>query len=98
MSFRNENAIGDEAIVRSGKLNSSSTAFQAIFKRRLTGEQNTFFMINTSAYGCTLLYIAAEFFRKDMQGIYYVILVSGLFLIIVNILIVYLLTGKFTVR
>ncbi len=89
MSFRNENAIGDEALVRSGRFNSRLEGKSGNFETEAYGETKYVFYDKGAGSGCTLLYIAGnKFFGEDMQGIYLVILISALFLISVNILIV----------
>jgi len=91
MSFRNVNAIGDEALVRSGKFNGELTGVSGSFKTEAYGETKYVFYDRNTGSGCTLLYIAGnKFFGEDMQEIYYVILISALFLIIINVLIVIL--------
>lgn len=95
MSFRNENAIGDEALVRSGKLNSELKGESGDFKTQAYGETKYVFYDKNTGSGCTLLYIAGDkFFGENMQGMYIVILISGLFLILVNILIVILFNKR----
>ncbi len=99
MSFRNENAIGDENLVRSekfsGKLEDESGISFGSFEMEAYGEKKYVFYDRNTGSGCTLLYIAgSRFFGGDMQGIYYVILVSALFLITINIVIVILFNKR----
>ncbi len=91
MSFRNENAIGDEEIVRSGKLNGKLTADSGVFLMKVYGTDKYIFYDKSVEHGCTLLYIAEKgFFAESTQTAYNVILLSSLFLIMLNIVIVIL--------
>jgi signal transduction histidine kinase len=97
MFFRREDAIGDEALVRSGEFNGQLEGVQGYFEIEAYGEKKYVFYDGNTGSGCTLLYIAGnQFFDGGMQEneIYYVILVSGLFLIAVNILIVILFNKR----
>jgi len=97
MFFRREDAIGDEALVKSGKFNGQIKGEQGYFEIEAYGEKKYVFYNGNTGSGCTLLYIAGnQFFDGSMQEneIYYVILVSGLFLIAVNILIVILFNKR----
>lgn len=91
MSFRNENAIGDEEIVRSGKLNGKLTGASGVFQMEAYGTDKYVFYDKSVGYDCTLLYIAEkEFFLEGSQSEYYVIILSSLFLIMLNIVFVVL--------
>lgn len=91
MSFRNENAIGDEEIVRSGKLNGKLTGSSGMFQMEAYGTDKYIFYDKSVNYGCTLLYIAEkEFFSEGSQSEYLVIILSSLFLIMLNVVIVIL--------
>jgi sensor histidine kinase YesM len=91
MSFRNENAIGDEEIVRSGKLNGKLTGSSGVFQMEAYGTDKYIFYDKSVNYGCTLLYIAEkEFFSEGSQSAYFVIILSSLFLIMLNFVIVIL--------
>jgi sensor histidine kinase YesM len=89
MSFRKEDAIGDETLVRSGKLSSQFTGASGMFETEAYGETKYIFYDKNVGSGCTLIYISGgQFFGDDMQGMYYVILASSLILILVNALII----------
>lgn len=89
MSFRNENAIGDEEIVRSGKLNGMLTEESGEFVIQAYGTDKYIFYDKSVDHGCTLLYIAeSSFFADNPQTAYNVIIISSLFLIMLNIVIV----------
>lgn len=91
MSFRNENAIGDEEIVRSGKLNGKLTEDAGEFLMEAYGTDKYVFYDKSVDHGCTLLYIAEKsFFADNSRTAYNVIFLSSLFLIMLNIVIVIL--------
>jgi len=95
MSFRNENAIGDENIVRSGKLNGKLTNQSGVFQIEEYGVLKNIFYDKSIGLGCTLLYIAGtDFFSDNTHGTYNVILFSSLLLMLLNVLIVFLFNNK----
>lgn len=95
MSFRNENAIGDEVLVRSGKFNGRFEGTADMFETEAYGETKYVFYDRNTGSGCTLLYIAgSRFFAEDMYEVYYIIIISALVLIIVNVIIVILFNKR----
>ena len=95
MSFRNENAMGDEVLVRSGKFNDRFEGTAGMFETEAYGETKYVFYDRNTGSGCTLLYIAgSSFFAEDMKEVYYIILISALVLITVNILVVILFNKR----
>lgn len=95
MSFRKENAIGDETLVRSGKINDQFKGTTGWFKTQVYGETKYIFYDKSAGSGCTLVYISGgQLFGNDMQGMYYVILASSLILIAINVLIIIIFVRK----
>ena len=95
MSFRNENAIGDEELVRSGRFMDMLDGDSGMLETEAYDEDKYVFYEKNVSTGCTLLYIAdSGFFDNDMISMYYVILISSALLILVNILIVFLFYKK----
>lgn len=95
MSFRKENAIGDEALIRSGKLTDKFDKDFGTFEEQAYGETKHIFYDKSVAYGCTLIYIAGDsLFGSDMQGMYYIIIIPSVFLILVNVMIIIIFVRK----
>ena len=95
MSFRNTNAIGDEELVRTGTFRDQLNETSGMLETKAYGEDKYIFYDKSIDSGCTLLYIAGrDFFVDKTYTMYYVILFSSLFLILVNILIVVLFNKK----
>lgn len=95
MSFRNENTIGDEELVRSGQLQNLPEGNSGMMPTEAYGEDKYVFYEKNVSTGCTLLYIAgSDFFDNDMMSMYYVILFSSIVLILVNVLVVILFNKK----
>ncbi len=95
MSFRNENAIGDEELVRTGQFRDQLNNTAGMLETKAYGENKYVFYDKSVSSGCTLLYIAgSDFFGEKSYSMYYIILSSSLLLIVVNILIVILFNRK----
>ncbi len=95
MSFRNENAIGDEELVRTGQFRDQLNGVSGMLEMEAYGENKYIFFDKSVSSGCTLLYIAgSDFFGEKTYSMYYIILFSSLFLIMVNVLIVVLFNKK----
>ncbi len=95
MSFRNENAIGDEELVRTGQFRDQLNGAAGMLETKAYGENKYIFYDKSVSSGCTLLYIAgSDFFGETTYSMYYIIVFSSLFLILVNILIVILFNRK----
>ncbi len=95
MSFRNENAIGDEQLVRTGQFRDQLNNTTGMLETKAYGENKYVFYDKSVSSGCTLLYIAgSDFFGEKTYSMYFIILISSVLLIIVNILIVILFNRK----
>ncbi len=95
MSFRNEHEIGDEQLVRTGKFRDQLNEVSGMLETKAYGEDKYVFYDKSVASGCTLLYIAgSDFFGEKTYAMYYVMLFSSMFLILVNVLIVILFNKK----
>ena len=64
MSFRNENAIGDEELVRSGRFQNMLDGDSGMLETEAYGEDKYVFFEKNASTGCTLLYIAGSDFSK----------------------------------
>ncbi len=95
MSFRKEDAIGDEALVRSGELFGRFEATSGMFEDEAYGEKKYIFYDKNVGSGCTLIYISGGQFQGDeVNGLSYVIPISSLILIIVNVMIIVIFVRK----
>lgn len=95
MSFRKENAIGDEDLIRRGKFTGDLVSTSGMLEMEVHGEDKYIFYDKSVGSGCTLFYVASsDLFSNQGYGEHYVILISSLLLLISTIVAVILFIEK----